>query len=281
METVRKRRDGTLIHVSEIAVPVTIDGKQVSYYHMFRDITSQKAAAEALQRAHSELAHLSRVTTIGELVASIAHEVNQPITAVVTSSSAGSRWLAQNPPNLDEVRDALTNITRDATRAADVIARIRTLVQKGVPQMDPQDIHEIIRSVLVLLDAEVRRADVRVHTQLAGSPFVTGDRVQLQQVVMNLVMNAIDAMRESPKKVLTITSQATADSLLVQIQDTGCGIPSEKADKVFNAFFTTKPGGVGMGLAISRSIVEAHGGRLWASECETGAVLNLALPFGE
>ena len=280
METVRMRKDGSIVHVSEIAVPVSIDGERVSFYYMFRDITEDRRAAEALERAHAELVHLSRVTTIGELVTSIAHEVNQPISAVVTNGNAASRWLAQHPPNLDEARDALGNIVRDATRAGEVIGRIRTMVQKGMPQMAPIAINEVIRSVLNLLDAEIRRAEVRVKMNLDTLPAVIGDRVQLQQVMLNLILNAIDAMGTVQNRscILYIRSSHDDHSISVAVQDSGVGISTDQADRMFNPFFTTKPDGIGMGLTISRSIIEAHGGRLWATPGDTGAVLNFKLP---
>jgi C4-dicarboxylate-specific signal transduction histidine kinase len=220
------------------------------------------------------------VTTIGELVTSIAHEVNQPITAVITYGNAANRWLAQEPPNLVEVREALGNIVRDATRAGEVIGRIRTLVQKGTPQMTQLDVNEVIRSVLTLLDAELRRNGVRVKAELGLIPGVIGDRVQLQQVMLNLIINAIDAMTavQKRKPVLSIRSSLDGEKVLIQVEDTGIGITDGQADTMFNPFFTTKPEGIGMGLTISRSIIEAHGGALWAASGETGATLNFTLP---
>ncbi|HET9130765.1 MAG TPA: ATP-binding protein, partial [Terriglobia bacterium] len=260
MDTIRMRKDGTLVNVSEIAVPVST-GQQMSFYYLFRDITENKRAADALERAHSELVHLSRVTTIGELVTSIAHEVNQPITAVITYGNAAGRWLAQEPPNLAEVKDALGNIVRDATRAGEVIGRIRTLVQKGTPQMSPLDVNEVIRSVLTLLDAEFRRSGVRVKADLEPVADVIGDRVQLQQVMLNLIINAIDAMSTSRERrsVLSVRSSNEGDKVRIEVEDTGVGITDVQADMMFNPFFTTKPEGIGMGLTISRSIIEAHG----------------------
>ena len=280
METIRMRKDGSLVNVSEIAVPVSTDGKRMSYYYLFRDITENKRAAEALQRAHEELVHLSRVTTIGEMVTTIAHEVNQPITAVLTFGDAANRWLAQQPPNLDEVRDALGNIVRDARRAGEVIARIRLLVHKGTPQMALLDVNEVVRSVLNLLNAETARRGVRVRMDLNPIPMVTGDRVQLQQVMLNLVINAFDAMDTIPKhqRILSIRSLCERDLVCVQIRYTGIGISAGQSDIMFNPFFTTKPEGIGMGLTISRSIIEAHGGTLWADSSENGAILNFTLP---
>ena len=279
LETIRMRKDGSLVHVSEIAVPVS-DGQQSFFYYLFRDITENKRAADALERAHAELVHLSRVTTIGELVTSIAHEVNQPITAVITYGNAANRWLAQEPPNLDEVRDSLGNIVRDATRAAEVIERIRTLLQKGTPQMSPTDINEVIRSVLNLLEVELRRGRVHLKIELAPVPFVIGDRVQLQQVMLNLILNAMDAMSTVQQRppILTIHSSRAQEFVLVQVRDTGVGIPSGQAEQMFNPFFTTKREGIGMGLTISQSIIEAHGGTLWADSAENGAVLSFKLP---
>jgi PAS domain S-box-containing protein len=280
METVRRCKDGSTIHVSQIAVPVVVDGERISYYFIFRDITESKRAAEALQQAHAELAHLSRVTTMGELVATIAHEVNQPIAAVVTNANAAGRWLAQDPPKLDEVRDGLSNIGRDAARAGDVIGRIRALVRKSEPSMAALDINEIIRGVLVLLNAELRSGGVRVQTQLEKVPVVIGDRVQLQQVMLNLIINAIEAMstiHDRPRQ-LAIRSLQDRELVLVQVRDSGIGFDAEHADTIFNPFFSTKAEGIGMGLTISQSIVSAHGGRLWATLAEPGAVLNFTVP---
>jgi PAS domain S-box-containing protein len=280
IETVRRRRDGTTIAVSEIAVPVVIEGELISYYFIFRDISETKRAVQALQKAQAELAHLSRVTTMGELMSSIAHEVNQPIGAVVTNGNAASRWLSQDPPNLDETREALDNIVRDATRASNVIGRIRGLVRKGEPSMDPLDINEIIRGVLVVLDAEIRSRGVRLQMELGKVPEVIGDRVQLQQVALNLLINAVEALDnvEEPR-LLKVRSSVDGDFILVQVRDSGPGIDPRFMDEIFNPFFSTKREGLGMGLTISQSIVEAHGGRLWAESPKPGATLNLRLPI--
>jgi PAS domain S-box-containing protein len=280
IETVRRRRDGTTIAVSEIAVPVVIEGERISYYFIFRDISETKRAVQALQKAQAELAHLSRVTTMGELMSSIAHEVNQPIGAVVTNGNAASRWLSQDPPNLDETREALDNIVRDATRASNVISRIRSLVRKSEPSMDPLDVNEIIRGVLIVLDTEIRGRGVRLQMELGKVPEVVGDRVQLQQVALNLVINAIEALDnvEEPR-VLKVRSSVDGDFVLVQVRDSGPGIDPRYMDEIFSPFFSTKREGLGMGLTISQSIVEAHGGRLWAESPKPGATLNLRLPI--
>jgi PAS domain S-box-containing protein len=279
METVRRRRDGSTVAVSEIAIPVVIDGERISYYFIFRDISETKRAADELQRAQAELAHLSRVTTMGELMASIAHEVNQPIAAVVTNSNAASRWLSQQPPNLNETREALDNIVRDATRASDVIGRIRSLVRKSETSMGPLDINEIIRGILVVLEAEIRNRGVRLQMDLGDVPNVTGDRIQLQQVTLNLVINAIEAMDSVDRpRLLNVQSSADGDFVLVQVRDSGAGIDADHIEAIFNPFFTTKREGLGMGLTISQSIVEAHAGRMWAESTNSGATLNLKLP---
>ena len=280
IETVRRRKDGSTIAVSEIAVPVVIDGEQISYYFIFRDISQTRQSAQALQRAQAELAHLSRVTAMGELVASIAHEVNQPIAAVVTSGNAATRWLNQQPPNLCEVREALDNIVRDATRASDVIGRIRSLVRKSEGSMDRLDINEIIRGILVVLETEIRKREVRLQTELGDVPQIIGDRIQLQQVTLNLIINAVEAMEtvERPR-VLNVKSSVEGEFVLVQVRDSGPGIDRCHMEKIFNPFFTTKREGLGMGLTISQSIVEAHGGRMWAESANPGAALNLRLPI--
>jgi PAS domain S-box-containing protein len=280
LETVRSRRDGTMVHVSEIAIPVSMVGERISYYYIFRDITETRKAAEALQRAHAELIHLSRVTTMGELVASIAHEVNQPITAVVTNGNAARRWLAQQPPRLDEVQDALDHIVRDATRAGEIIGRTRALVQKEQPRPERLSINEVARSVLNLLDKEIRGNSLQVKISLDDLPPIRGDRVQLQQVLMNLIINAIEAMSDVPGSSRNLEICGTHDNeyIRVEVHDSGPGIAPESADQLFNPFFSTKPNGLGMGLAISRSIIESHGGRLWTNANNGEGILNFTLP---
>lgn len=269
-----------MVHVSEIAIPVSMVGERISYYYIFRDITETRKAAEALQRAHAELIHLSRVTTMGELVASIAHEVNQPITAVVTNGNAARRWLAQQPPRLDEVQDALDHIVRDATRAGEIIGRTRALVQKEQPRPERLSINEVARSVLNLLDKEIRGNSLQVKISLDDLPPIRGDRVQLQQVLMNLIINAIEAMSDVPGSSRNLEICGTHDNeyIRVEVHDSGPGIAPESADQLFNPFFSTKPNGLGMGLAISRSIIESHGGRLWTNANNGEGILNFTLP---
>jgi PAS domain S-box-containing protein len=221
---------------------------------------------ERLRQAQADLAHINRVTTMGELTASLAHEVNQPIAAAVTSANSCIHWLADDTPNIDKARAAAMRIAKDGTRAAEIISRIRLLFQKGTPQWKLVDVNEIIGEMIVLLRSEATRYSISVRTELAADlPQVMGDRVQLQQVMMNLMTNSIDAMKDvDGTRELAIKSQrANNEQLLVSISDTGVGLPPQQGDQIFDAFFTTKPNGTGMGLRICRSIVESHGGRLW------------------
>jgi C4-dicarboxylate-specific signal transduction histidine kinase len=245
------------------------------------DITEQKRAEEALRQAQADLAHVSRVTTMGELTASLAHEVNQPIAAAVTNANACLRWLAGDIPNLEEARAAARRIVKDGTRAAEIIGRTRLLFKKGTPQQELVDVNEVIREMIVLLRNETTRYSIAVRMELAADlPQVMGDRVQLQQVMMNLVINSVDAMKDvEGRRELTINSQrAENEQLMVSVSDTGVGLPQQR-DQIFNAFFTTKLHGTGMGLSISRSIVESHGGRLSAADNPPrGASFCLTLP---
>ncbi len=229
----------------------------------------RKHAEEARREAQAELARVSRVTTMGELTASLAHEVNQPIAAAVTNANTCLRWLTRDHPDLNEAREAVSRIVKDATRAADIISRVRLLFKKGAPQRELVDVNEVIREMIVLLRGEATRHNISVRTELAADlPQVMGDRVQLQQVMMNLMINSVDAMKEvDGARELAVKSQRTEkEEVLVSVSDTGVGLPAQQADQIFKAFFTTKPHGTGMGLSISRSIVESHDGRLWASE---------------
>ena len=236
---------------------------------------------ERLRQAQMELAHVNRVTTMGELTASLAHEVNQPIAAAVISANTCVRWLASEIPNLDKARAAATRIAHDATRAAEIIRRIRMLFQKGSLQLESVDVNEVIEEMIVLLRGEATRYLISFRTELAADlPPVMGDRVQLQQVMMNLMINSIDAMRAvDGARELAIKSQpAENERILLSVSDTGVGLPTQ-VDDIFNAFFTTKPHGTGMGLRICRSIIESHGGRLWAANnSPRGAIFSVTLP---
>jgi signal transduction histidine kinase len=238
---------------------------------------------ERLRQAQADLARISRVTTMGELTASLAHEVNQPIAAASTNANTCLRWLAGDTPNVEEARAAAMRIVKDGKRAAEIIKRIRLLFKKGTPEREPVDVNEVVREMTVLLGGETTRYDVVVTTDLSQYlPRVTADRVQLQQVLMNLMLNGIDAMKDVDRtRELTIKSQRLEnEQLMVSVSDTGMGLPAQQADQIFTAFFTTKPHGTGMGLSISRSIIESHGGRLWAGDnSPRGATFCLTLPI--
>ncbi len=246
------------------------------------DITEHKRAEEALRQAQVDLAHVNRVTTMGELTASLAHEVNQPIAAAVTNANTCMRWLAADTPNLKEARAAAMRIVKDGKRAGEIISRIRLLFKKGTPERESVDVSEVIEEMIVLLRSEAMRYSISVRTELAEDlPQVLGDRVQLQQVLMNLIMNSIDAMKDvhGTRDLIIKSERGEDEQLLISVSDTGVGLPPQQADQIFNAFFTTKPNGTGMGLRISRSIVESHGGRLWAADnSPRGASFYLTLP---
>jgi C4-dicarboxylate-specific signal transduction histidine kinase len=246
------------------------------------DITERKQAEEALFRAQADLAHVNRVTTMGELTASLAHEVNQPIAAAVTNAKTCLRWLTREQPDLGEAREAAARIVKDGTRAAEIISRVRLLFMKGTPERGLVDVNEIIREMMVLLRGEATRYSISFRSELAADlPPVMGDRVQLQQVFMNLMVNGIDALKHvDGTREVTIQSERTEDEqILLSVSDTGMGLPVTQADQIFEAFFTTKVQGIGMGLSISRSIIESHGGRLWAGNNHPrGASFYVTLP---
>jgi C4-dicarboxylate-specific signal transduction histidine kinase len=249
----------------------------------------KRAEAEARESEHQyreiqrELAHANRVATMGQLTASIAHEVNQPIAATVTNAHAGLRWLRAQRPDIEEARQAFARIVENGNRAGEVISRIRALIKKAPPRKDGVMINDAILEVVALTHGEAVKNSVSVQTQLAeGLPIIVGDRVQLQQVILNLVINAIEAMsemNEAPRELLLITEKAEPDGVLVAVRDWGPGLAPEHLERLFEAFYTTKPDGMGMGLSICRSIIEAHDGRLWASANPAGgAVFQFTLP---
>jgi NO-binding membrane sensor protein with MHYT domain len=244
----------------------------------------RKRAEETLRQAQADLARVNRVNTMAELTASLAHEVNQPISAAVTNADACLRWLDGDNPNLEEARAAAIEIVKDGTRAAEIITRIRLLFRKGTPQRELLDVNEIVREMIVLLRSEVARNSISVRAELAADlPKVMADRVQLQQVMMNLISNSIDAMKDvkGTRELAIKSRRAENGQLMVSVSDTGVGLPPQQANQVFDAFFTTKVHGTGMGLSISRSIVAAHDGRLWAADnSPCGASFHLILPTG-
>jgi signal transduction histidine kinase len=278
--------DGTIRHVHGLGHPVfNASGDLVEYVGIMTDITERVRAEEErerLRQLQADLAHLSRVTTMGELTASLAHEIKQPITAAVTDAKTCLRWLGRDCPDVQEAREAASRVVKDATRAADIISSVSQFFKKGTPQRGITDVNELIREMIVLLQSEANRYSISIHTQLAEElPRITADRVQLQQVFMNLMLNGIDAMQESAVGgELRIKSENHNGQLLISVSDTGAGIPPDQVDQIFDAFFTTKRHGIGMGLPISRSIIESHGGRLWATNSAgRGATFQFTLPI--
>ncbi len=281
---IRRAADGEYRWWFESAVPLRDEHRNIlKWYGFLVDIEDRKRAEEALQKTQAELAHVTRVTTMGALTSSIAHEVNQPLAAVVTNANAALRWLAAQPPNIGEARETLERIVRDGHRAGEVIGRTRALLKKTATVTAPVDLNGLIEDSVALVQGEIRRHRILLRTELAHDlPPVAGDRVQLQQVLLNLVMNGIEAMKkvtDRPRELLIRSRRDPSEAVLVSVQDTGVGLEPQSAERVFEAFYTTKAEGLGMGLAICRSIIEAHGGRLWASANEPrGAVFQFILP---
>jgi C4-dicarboxylate-specific signal transduction histidine kinase len=238
------------------------------YTRLTTENRERQQVEDALRDARAELAHAARITTMGELATSIAHEISQPLTAIVSRGSAGLRWLTRETPDVDEAREAFESIVSDGQRAADVIRGLRSLAKKSGPQVASLDMDDTIREVLALTHGEIQRHGVDLRTDLGvGDRTVVGDRVQLQQVLMNLILNAIDAMSGTKRaRKLSVSSALTnPDSVLISVEDSGSGLKPAIAKRIFDPFFTTKPDGLGMGLSICRSIIDAHGGRLWVS----------------
>ena len=274
---------GAVRHLHSVGHPVLdASGNLVQFVGSSTDITERRQAEEALRQAQTDLARISRITTMGELTASLAHEVNQPIAAAVTDANTCLRWLNRDHPDLEEARQAASRVVKDATRAAEIISRTRLLFKKANPQWELVDVNEVIQEMVALLRSETARYSISVRTELAADlPHIMGDRVQLQQVLMNLMMNSIDAMRDvnGTRELIIHSQRGENEELMVSVSDTGVGLPPQQADQIFDAFFTTKPHGTGMGLRISRSIVESHGGRLWvAGNSSRGACFRLTLP---
>lgn len=275
--------DGRIVRLRDL-VTVVVEGNRVTRLRgVMLDITERKRAEEALQEAKAELAHVARVTTMGELTASIAHEINQPLATVVTNANACYRLLASESPDLEEVREAVADIAEAGMRAGEVISRIRALLKKGTPEKTPLDINQVIEEVLTLTRSELQRHGVLLRTELlAGLPLVLGDRVQLQQMILNLTLNGMEAMtsiRNGPRLLLIRSQVHHSRGVLVEVQDSGVGLDRGSIERLFDPFFTTKPNGMGMGLAICRTIIEAHGGHLWATPNNgQGATFQFTLP---
>ena len=281
------RGDGSVLHIATSGKPVFDSaGRFLGYRGVASDVTAAvraEHAEKALQQAQAELARMARLTTMGELVASIAHEIHQPLAAISTSGSACLRWLNRDQPDLDEARDAASRVVRDAHRAGDVIHGLWALARKSGPQLTELDINGAIQEVLALTRNDLQRHGVALHTDLSADVRpVFGDRVQLQQVLLNLITNAVDAMSAvtDRPKVLTITSEPVEPGgMLVAVEDAGPGLDPAVADRLFTPFVTTKPAGMGMGLSICRSIIEAHSGRLWVTRgVPCGTVFRFTVP---
>jgi C4-dicarboxylate-specific signal transduction histidine kinase len=282
-----RARDGTYRwHLNRAVAVRDSEGNILRFVGTATDVHDWRQAQEELRNTQAELAHTTRVLTMGELTASIAHEVNQPLGAIVASAGACERWLAAKPPQMEKARRALERIVNDGRRAGEVIKRIRALMKRQAPQKEWLEINEAILEVIAIAQHQLRRNDILLETRLAeGLPLVQGDRVQLQQVLLNLIVNAVEAMSglDERRRELTIVSAADGpDAVSIEVRDTGTGLDPERATHLFEPFYTTKAEGIGIGLSISRSIVEAHGGHLSATaNVPHGAVFRFSVPLEE
>ena len=257
-------------------------GKLLKFVGTTTDIDDRKRAEEALRQAQNDLTRINRVTTMGELAASLAHEVSQPVSGAMTNANLCLRKLASKSPDVEAMRAAVTRIARDTERAADIIERVRSQFRKSPPKQETLDVSETLQEVISLLHDQAVRSNVSVGTELAANlPLIIGDRVQLQQVAMNLLVNSIEAMKDVDgiRKMVVRAKRAENEQILVSISDTGIGLEPEHAEHIFDPFFTTKPHGTGMGLRISRSIIQSHGGRLWGTPNDgPGATFSFLIP---
>jgi C4-dicarboxylate-specific signal transduction histidine kinase len=280
-ESLRDARDELDAKVQERTAELKRANEQLQ-----SEIAEREAAEERLMQTRTELARIARITTMGELAASIAHELNQPLGSIVVSGDVCLRWLAAKPPNLDEARQAVEAIIRDGTRASSVLVRIRGLLRRGERLRERSDVNYVIREVIALSDGELRRNGVSLRTEMPGDlPPVVVDRILLQQVILNLVMNAMEAMRAVSDRVRVLRIRAEeqpSGNIVVLVQDSGVGVDPAHLSRIFEAFYTTKAEGIGMGLTISRSIIEAHGGRLWpVGNDGPGSTFCFTLPIDE
>jgi PAS domain S-box-containing protein len=286
VETVRRHKNGTRVPVSLLCVPVSSSGTGNAGFVIYRDITETKRFHDEQRRYHEiqmELAHANRIATLGQLSASIAHELNQPLTGIITNCSTCLRMLTSDPSNLDGAREAVQRTMRDGHRAADVIARLRALFNRNEPVSEPVDLNEATREVIALSLGQLQNSRVVVRTELAdGLPSVRADRVQLQQVVLNLLRKAVDAMNgvdDRPRDVLIRTEQEDGDRVRLSVKDAGVAFDPQTVDRLFEAFYSTKGDGMGVGLSVSRSIIENHQGRLWAVLNDgPGATFSFSVP---
>ena len=277
----RRAEDGQYRWFLSRAVPLRdARGKILKWYGTSADIQDRKGAEQEREKLRADLAHMNRVSILGELAASVSHELKQPIAAAMTDANTCLRWLKRDQPDVDEAIEATSRIVKDGTRATEIIDRLRSLYKKSPPQRELVDVNEVVREMLLLLRGEANRYAISMRTELATDlPKITGDRVQLQQVLMNLMLNAIEAMKDTAGELTIKTEMAQSGPVLISVSDTGVGLPNEKTEQIFNAFFTTKPQGSGMGLSISRSIVESHGGQLWATaNSGQGATFYFTVP---
>jgi signal transduction histidine kinase len=277
----RRAADGQYRWFLSRAVPLCNEhGKILRWYGVSTDIDDRKRAEQEREQLRADLAHVNRVSMLGELAASVSHELKQPIAAAMINAQTCVRWLKRDQPDVDEALEATMRLVKDGTRATEIIDRLRSLYKKSPPQRELVDVNEIVREMPALLRGEANRYSIVTRLDLAPDlPKITADRVQLQQVFMNLMLNAIEAMKDTGGELKIKTELGQEGSVLISVSDTGVGLPAENINEIFNAFFTTKPEGSGMGLAISRSIIESHGGRLWATGNDgRGATFQLTLP---
>jgi C4-dicarboxylate-specific signal transduction histidine kinase len=275
--------DGSTKHVHVVAHAVGNQVDRLEFIGAVMDVTEARRVEEQMHQARADLAHVARVMTIGELTAAIAHEINQPLAALVTQGNACLRWLAHEPPNLGEGRSSVEAMIDSGIRAGEVISRLRAMMKKSPPHRDLLNINDAILAVIALVGAEAQRNRVSLRTELSNDlPLILGDRIQLQQVILNLIMNAIEAMRgidQTQRKVLVVSRKDESKAALVEVRDSGAGLERLALDRLFDAFYTTKPDGMGIGLAVSRTIIESHGGQLRAlPNVPQGAVFEFQLP---
>ncbi len=278
--------DGLIRHVHVVARAIRDQADQLEFIGAVMDVTEARKVEEQMHQARAELAHVARVTTLGELTAAIAHEVNQPLAALATNGNASLRWLGREPPDLEEARIAIKRMIDDSLRAGEVLSRLRAMMKKSPPRTDLLNINDAILAVIALVGTEVQRNRISLRTELSNDlPLILGDRIQLQQVILNLIMNAIEAMsgiEQTQRTVLVVSRKDGSRGVLVEVQDSGAGLGDVAPDRLFDAFYTTKHDGMGIGLAVSRTIIESHGGTLRASpNIPKGAVFQFRLPTDE